>query len=194
MLANTESPLHPQSLYTFHSTPAEEGSRMQSILPRTDGSWSTPSPYCDITELIMSLTSWLPILCVQFPGQRNVTQPMNEADGREEESSKTGRNKDMTYGIVPVAESVCLTATTHDSTRANSSHESAEPNAVTSQKPSRSLTQSRNVLQCSTQGPSSSSLVAKVLSPHRFCGDLELVHVTAPGETVSFCSHLTGAR
>lgn len=93
-----------------------------------------------------------------------------------------GRNNVTTYGMVPVADSVCRTATTHDSTRANSSHESAEPNAVTSQKPSLSLTQSRNVLQCSTEGPSSSSLVAKVLSPHRFCGDLELVHVTAPGE------------
>lgn len=86
----------------------------------------------------------------------------------------------MAYGMVPVAESVCRTATTHDSTRANSSHESAEPNPVTSQKPSLSLTQSRNVLQCATTGPSSSSLVAKVLSPHRFCGDSVLVQVTAP--------------
>lgn len=89
-----------------------------------------------------------------------------------------GIEEDVTYGIVPVDESVCRTARTHDSTRANSSHEPADPNAVTSQNPSLSVTQSRNVLQCATEGPSSSSPVAKVLSPHRFWGDLELVHVT----------------
>lgn len=84
----------------------------------------------------------------------------------------------MAYGIVPVDESVCRTATTHDPTRANSSHESGAANAVTSQNPSLSLTQSRNVPQSSREGPSSSSLTSKLLAPHRFWGVLELVHVT----------------
>lgn len=95
----------------------------------------------------------------------------------------------MAYGIVPVDESVCRTATTHDPTRANSSHESGAANAVTSQNPSLSLTQSRNVSQSSAEGPSSSSLTSKVLAPHRFWGVLELVHVTAVspgGGRVSF--------
>ena len=43
------------------------------MLPCTNGNLLPPSPYSDIADLMMSLTSWLPILCAQSPGQQIAT-------------------------------------------------------------------------------------------------------------------------